>query len=837
MKKLFILFIVFISFLEIGFALPCLGGITLTTQAEIDAFPINYPGCTEIETYLNIGPSNDITNLDGLSQIRFIGQSLNIFSCNTLRYIDGLNNLEYVGPGSIVINNNQLLEEISGFNGALNSQTNIIVYDNPLLLTMSGFNNFPYAGLISFSRNYELVEISGFSSLTNAADIQFDTNPKLQFFNGFSNLKESIGFYFINTGIKDFTSFNSVTNLGYLFIYFCDSLVNFNGLEQLQFIKKDLDIAYNSNLSSVSGFSSLAQIGGYFNIGLCPLISNFLGMESLSSIGGDFAIGSMDGLNTLNGLESLTNVGKYLIISYCPILTSINSLSSLMNTGGLQINYCHSLLSFSGLENLETINGNVYFDQNDLIVNFLGFQSLNAISGDFSLYNHPNLIDFNGLQNLESLEGNIYILWNNALQSLNGLDNIEPNSIDYIGIHYNPSLSFCSVKSVCNYLGKGKFSTIDGNTTGCNSIVEVIDLCGEDNDHDGYFAQFGDCDDNNANKNPGEAEVCNELDDDCDGLVDLLDPNFVYYGNNDPKFYDVINPVINCPPAITYTSPSGNCGPFPKGTILLEKAIATDNCGILESVKNDAPSNLAMGVTNVKWTATDLKGNSSSCVQTVTIYAFACKYPSQVYHRDTTLNSAKIKWKAQASTCANSAGYELRIQYELSPGVWSGWSAWKNKSGSGLEHIFKGLSPGTFYHYQIRTICSSLQKSTEINGWFHTLSGGLLRQFEYEIGEKKLPFETWQADGSIADVKDLRILANPNPAGNTTQIEIEGFENSDKEVLMADLHGRMVFKVLLNADQNLLELDFGNLSLHNGNYLIRVSNSEYQKSLQLIIEK
>lgn len=79
MKKLFILFIVFISFLEIGFALPCLGGITLTTQAEIDAFPINYPGCTEIETYLNIGPSNDITNLDGLSQITFIGQSLNIF--------------------------------------------------------------------------------------------------------------------------------------------------------------------------------------------------------------------------------------------------------------------------------------------------------------------------------------------------------------------------------------------------------------------------------------------------------------------------------------------------------------------------------------------------------------------------------------------------------------------------------------------------------------------------------------------------------------------------------------------------------------------------------------
>lgn len=56
-------------------------GITFSTQAQIDNFHINYPGCKHIEGEVFIWPGdpNDITNLHGLS---------GLISCNsTLRII------------------------------------------------------------------------------------------------------------------------------------------------------------------------------------------------------------------------------------------------------------------------------------------------------------------------------------------------------------------------------------------------------------------------------------------------------------------------------------------------------------------------------------------------------------------------------------------------------------------------------------------------------------------------------------------------------------------------------------------------------------------------------
>lgn len=71
--------------------------------------------------------------------------------------------------------------------------------------------------------------------------------------------------------------------------------------------------------------------------------------------------------------------------------------------------------------------------------------------------------------------------------------------------------------------------------TGCNG-PDLTPACGEgsreckkgvyDWDGDGY-CENRDCDEASCNVNPGAEEICNNIDDDCDGVVDAADKNFV----------------------------------------------------------------------------------------------------------------------------------------------------------------------------------------------------------------------------------------------------------------------------------------------------------------------
>ncbi|MAT55998.1 MAG: hypothetical protein CMN32_16105 [Saprospirales bacterium] len=70
----------------------------------------------------------------------------------------------------------------------------------------------------------------------------------------------------------------------------------------------------------------------------------------------------------------------------------------------------------------------------------------------------------------------------------------------------------------------------------CNGLDDncdgVIPADEQDADGDGYRLCDGDCDDTDPDINPGAAEVCNGIDDDCDGQIDEgAPPNVVHVGN------------------------------------------------------------------------------------------------------------------------------------------------------------------------------------------------------------------------------------------------------------------------------------------------------------------
>jgi hypothetical protein len=77
---------------------------------------------------------------------------------------------------------------------------------------------------------------------------------------------------------------------------------------------------------------------------------------------------------------------------------------------------------------------------------------------------------------------------------------------------------------------------------------------------------------------------------------------------------DTIAPEIVCPSAVTLGTNEGCAYRGPFGT-----PEATDNCAEEVIVSNDAPELLLLGTTLVTWTATDLAGNATSCVQEVII--------------------------------------------------------------------------------------------------------------------------------------------------------------------------------------------------------------------------
>jgi hypothetical protein len=96
-----------------------------------------------------------------------------------------------------------------------------------------------------------------------------------------------------------------------------------------------------------------------------------------------------------------------------------------------------------------------------------------------------------------------------------------------------PTLEICVYEPCVFYTW---FGDTDSDTYGdvSNSLIECFQPIG-------YVDDSTDCDDTNPDINPGALEICNDIDDDCNGLIDMEDPDVTgltrWFADNDEDDY------------------------------------------------------------------------------------------------------------------------------------------------------------------------------------------------------------------------------------------------------------------------------------------------------------
>ena len=228
MKNIFILSLIYIFSSNVIIAQSCLPeGIRFRTQAEIDNFSTNFPGCTEI--------LGDVT--------------INDISTGNLTNLDGLENLVSVGG-------------------------DFSIGDNPLLSNLDGFNNLnTLNGLLSIYNNLDLISINGFNGLTSIGDFfECVSNEALPHINGFQNVRSINGQFQIdgNFMLRDIDGFSKLQSIGSYVVFDENiSLTGLGGLSQLQTIVGSLRISFNHDLTNLDPLNQLTSIGT-----TCRIFSN-----------------------------------------------------------------------------------------------------------------------------------------------------------------------------------------------------------------------------------------------------------------------------------------------------------------------------------------------------------------------------------------------------------------------------------------------------------------------------------------------------------------------------------------------------------------------------------
>ncbi len=253
MKNLYILLLLIGSF---GIAQCPDADIILSSQAEVDAFVTDYPGCSDLDFRLTISGS-DIIDLNPLSGIT---------SVHALFIIDN--------PQLVTLDGLQSLQNIDGFDE--NNFTYLTIWDNNNLesiVALSNLTNLSDFEGIHLKNNLNLISLQGLGGLSQMQDIILENNNALTDLVGLNQNIIGLDDLIIdnNDNLENLWGINWFENAGTVEIINNASLTTLNGMSSYQG-SLTLIISGNAVLSDISNLNNLELSGPSNELGLENLI-------------------------------------------------------------------------------------------------------------------------------------------------------------------------------------------------------------------------------------------------------------------------------------------------------------------------------------------------------------------------------------------------------------------------------------------------------------------------------------------------------------------------------------------------------------------------------------
>lgn len=388
--------------------------------------------------------------------------------------------------------------------------------------------------------------------------------------------------------------------------------------------------------------------------------------------------------------------------------------------------------------------------------------------------------------------------WN----AVDELTDFNRNEI-YLGHYFSPNwntgaLTSAAGSSFYTVTRSGLTSFSPFAVLGKNSVPEFID-----EDNDGYPVGT-DCNDNNAAIHPNATEICNGIDDNCDGQIDEGLSLFTYYQDNDADgFGNSSVSIQSCSQPSGYVTTSGDCN----------DNNAAINPGASEICGNGFDDN-CNGQVDEGCTI-----QPQISISDVTVYESQGMATLTVSLTNISTQSIKISYNTVDGTAIGKGkGKNPAIDYEVSKGFIT------IPSGSlygtiNITIINDGLPEQTEYFDVEISILKNVSATISDGSGRVTILDGIAPLIASRSSlntSKSAPFE---------------LKSWPNPSKNEFNLKLNSTNRTDKmEISVYDLNGRRVYYELGNASE---QYHFGN-KFEAGIYMVKVSQAGNVKIVHLV---